>query len=291
MKLTLAIYFLIWYEKCESNHTRSLKNLFVSAGCWTTLIYNAISQTVEVVIAIKGSMCPSFCYLHLLLKNVLTMQYAWQNTSMLIIKYLYIFVLKNPSGQNDDFRCFFVNFLITLLATLSQIVFLFLPGKNPYIYYTCSGEIPTLLELGKTKINYPFQFSFVILFFVYIFVFMRKRICSSNEDIPTISYQTAFKNNTLPSTIGNIFKTMLANFLTLATTLIALLPVMFVTIVLNATPTEKLSIFPYYDLIQFHLHICPFICFALLVVSYFASHKKLRSIAYLKLKDFFLNET
>ena len=274
---------------CESSHTRSLINQFVSAGCWTALIYNTLAQTIEVVISLKGAISSSFCFLHILLKNVLTIQYTWQATSMLIIKYLYNFVLKNPSGQNDDFWCFFVNILITLLATLSQIVFLFLPGKNPYIYYTCSGEIPT--GLGKTKINYPFQLSFVILLCVYMFVLLKKRICSSKVGVPTISYQIGLKNNPLPSTIGNIVKTMLASYTTLATTVIAVLPLMVTTLTLNGAATEKLSSYPYYHLIQFHSHICPCICTGLLVISYFLSHKKLRSIAYQKLKEFIFNET
>jgi hypothetical protein len=284
-----AIYFLIWYEKCESNHTRSLINLFVSAGCWTALVYNILAQTIEVIIAFKGAVGPLFCYLHLLLKNVLTIQYTWQATTMIIIKYLYIYVLKNPSGRNDDFWCFFINILIMSLATLSQIIFLFLPGKNPYIYYTCSGENPTFV--GQTKINYPFQFSLIILFIVYMLVWLKNRICSSNEGIPTISNQIDPKNNHLPSTLGNILKTMLASYATLATTVIAVLPLVFTTLILNGTATEKLSFYPYYHLIQFHSHICPFMCTGLLVISYFLSHKKLRTIACKKLREFFLNET
>ena len=162
-----AIYFLIWYEKFETNHARSLVNQFVSSGCWTALIYNVLGQTFEIGLALKGPVSPVFCYLHAMLKIVLGMQYTWQAISISVVKYLYIFVLKNPSGNYDDFWCFFVNILITILATLSQIVFFCLPGKNPYFYYMCTGEDPT--SLGKAKVNYTFQSSFAVLFFVYSF--------------------------------------------------------------------------------------------------------------------------
>ncbi len=41
--LSPAIYFMIWYEKFESN--RSLVNQFVSSSCWTAFIFNFFVQT------------------------------------------------------------------------------------------------------------------------------------------------------------------------------------------------------------------------------------------------------
>ena len=103
-----VIYFLIWYEKFESNHARSLVNQFVSSGCWTAFIYNVLGQTFEIGIALnKGPVSPVLCYPHAMLKIVLGMQYTWQAVSISVVKYLYIFVLKNPSGLHDDFWCQF----------------------------------------------------------------------------------------------------------------------------------------------------------------------------------------
>ena len=284
-----AIYFMIWYEKFESNHTRSLVNQFVSSSCWAALIFNFLVVTGEIAIALKGPICSLYCYLHTILKVALTIQYSWQAISISVIKYLYIFVWKNPSGQHDEFWCFYINILIAILATLSQIVFLFLPGKNPYFYYICAGEDPTYL--GKTKINYIFQSSFVILFFIYSFVLLKKMLYNSKKVVPTISYQLTNRNQPLPSTFENVAKTMLANFGTLATTVIAVIPLMFSSLILNATETEKLSAFPYYHFVLFHLHVCPFTCLGLLVSSYYLSHKKLRSAARRELREFLLSCT
>jgi len=283
--LSPAIYFMIWYERFQSN--RSLVNQLVSSSCWTAFIFNFLVQTGEIILALKGSIYSPLCYIHTLLKIVLTIQYSWQAISISIIKYLYIFVLKNPSGLHDDFWCFYINILIAILATLSQVAFLLIRGKNPYFYHLCTGEDPTYL--GKTKINYIFQSSFVILFFVYSFVLLKKMIYNSKKVVPTISYEVDQKNKPLPSTIGNIKKTMLANFGTLATTVVAVLPIMFSSLVLNAVDTEKLSTFPYYHLVQFHSHVCPFICLAFLVISHYTSHKKLRLAAFRELKEIFFN--
>jgi len=286
--LSPAIYFVIWYEKFGINHnTRSLVNQFASSGCWTALIYNILAQTTEVLIAIIGLVSKPICYLHTLLKIVLVIQYTWQAISMSVIKYLYIFVLKNPSGQSDDFWCFFINMLITFHGLLSQTVFLYLPGKNPYFYNLCIGEDPT--SIRETKINYSLHLSIIILCFIYFYVLLKKYFYNSEEVFPTISHQIGHNNQSMPSTIGNIVKTMLANFITLATTLIAVFPLIFTSLILNATPAEKLSTYPYYHFVQFHLHICPFLGTGLLVISYYFSNANLRSVAFRKLKDLLQN--
>ncbi len=261
-------------------------NQFVSSSCWSAIVFNSLVQTGEIGIALNGSVNFAFCYFHTVLKLALTIQYTWQVTAISVVKYLYIFVLKNPSGQYDDFWCFYINILIAIHATLTQIVFPLIPGKNPYFYYMCTGEDPS--HLGKTKINYVFQSSFVILFFVYSFVLLKKILFNSKTVVPTLSLPT-HQNQPLPSTIENVAKTMLASFGTLATTVFAVLPIMFSSLVLNATDTEKLSSFPYYDLIQFHLHVCPTICTGLLVISYYFSHRKLRLAAFREMKDLLLH--
>jgi hypothetical protein len=280
---TPAIYFMIWYEKFESNHPRSLVNQFVSSSCWSAIVFNSLVQTGEIGIAFNGSVNSAFCYFHTVLKLALTIQYTWQVTAISVVKYLYIFVLKNPSGQYDDFWCFYINISIAIHATLAQIVFLLIPGKNPYFLNICIGEDQT--HLGKTKINYTFHASIVILFAIYSFVLLKKMLYNSKEVIPTVSNQLSGKNQPLPPIIENVAKTMLANFSTLAASVITVLPVMFTSLILNATDTEKLSTSPYYDLIQLQLHICPFTCVCFFVISYYLSHKKLRSAALRELKD------
>ncbi len=57
-------------------------------------------------------------------------------------------------------------------------------------------------------------------------------------------------------------KTMMATYATyatLATSVMAVHQLVFLSLILNFTPPENLAIFPYYDMVQFHLHACPFI--------------------------------
>jgi hypothetical protein len=283
-----AMYYIIWYEKYEINGVRSLINQFASSGCWVTFVFNILILTTEVMMAFRTTNHESFCFVHLMIKNTLAIQYSSLASSMSIMKYLYIFVLKNPSGQYDDFWCIYINMNKALLITMSQFIYQFLPGRNPYSYYLCCGKNPS--GLGKTKINYTLYISILSLLFIYLYVLLKKKFYISKEVIPTISTQIGGQNKSLPSSLGNIVKTMMATYATLATSVMAVLPLVFVSLILNFTPPENLAIFPYYDLVQFHSHVCPFIITSFLTLSYYTSNKKLRTAAFKKLKEIFLNE-
>ena len=94
-----------------------------------------------------------------------------------IVKYVYIFVKKNPSWQNDDFWCFFVNLNSAFLAGLSQVTFQFLPGRNPYIFYICSGQISDPNK--PVKVNFPLQCSFLITILIYSVVLVKIKLYNS----------------------------------------------------------------------------------------------------------------
>ena len=130
-----AIYFIIWYEKYEINGIRSLINQFASSGCWLLVVFNSLIQPAEVLLALRGQNFQPVCFVHAMLKNTLAMHYSCQASLMSIIRYLYIFVFKNPSGLYDDFWCFYINLVIAFLLTMSQFIYYFLPGRNPYFYY------------------------------------------------------------------------------------------------------------------------------------------------------------
>jgi len=283
-----AMYYIIWYEKYEINGVRSLINQLASSGCWVTFIFNILIQTTKVMMSFRAINNESFCFVHSMLKNTLAIHYSSIASLMSIMKYLYIFVLKNPSGQYDDFWCFYINVNTGLLIILSQFIYFYLPGRNPYFYYLCCGDDPTVL--GKTKINYTLYISILSLLFIYLYVLLKKKFYISKEVIPTISNQIGSQNKSLPSSQGNIVKTMMATYATLATSVMAVLPLVFVSLILNFTHPENLAIFPYYDMVQFHSHACPFIITSFLTLSYYTSNKKLRTAAFKKLKEIFLNE-
>ena len=152
--------------------------------------------------------------------------------------------------------------MILQLAFISQFVFQFLPGRNPYYYYVCLGKNP---EQGlKPKLNFLLQTLLVTCFFLYLFVVIK---------IKHYNYKF-MRNNAL--TGSTIEKTKLSEFITSAITLVTMLVVLTVSIILNGTPGHKLITCPYYYLVQFHLHGGPFLFSFLLTLSRLLSNKQLR---------------
>ncbi len=69
-----------------------------------------------------------FCFAHLVVKNAILSQFMVLLTGISVVKYVYIFVVKNPSGHNDDFICFFSNLSCLVNALVYQFVLHFIPG-------------------------------------------------------------------------------------------------------------------------------------------------------------------
>ena len=269
--VSLSKYFVIWYEKYGTNQNKTLINyLFVSA-CWTGIAYNTFIQIPEVIIAFGYPLGRLFCTSTLIAKNVCMMHFASIACSISVVRYLYIFVYRNSNGRFDEFWCSFVNKLILQLAFLSEFVFQFLPGRNPYYYYVCLGKNP---EQGlKPKLNFGLQINLVACFFLYLFVVIK---------IKHYNYKFMKVNVITSSTIE---KAKLSEFITSAITLVTMLVVLTVSIILNGTPGHKLITYPYFYLVQFHLHGCPFLFSFLLTLSHLLSNKKLREGIHRELKQ------
>ena len=200
-----------------------------------------------------------------------------------IVKYVYIFVKKNPSWQNDDFWCFFVNLNIAFLAGLSQVTFQFLPGRNPYIFYICSGQISDPDK--PAKVNYPLHCSFLITFVIYSFVLVKIKLYNSKFRKSAAVVLITGNHSFDPVKMGPQIKNALANFATLACILMTVAPIVAITLFLNGVKPDKLWSDPYYQWVQFHQHILPFLGTGLLTASYYISHQKMRETMYREIKS------
>ena len=262
--VNLSFYAIIWYERFGTNQNRTLINQFITSACWIAIAHNILLQIPEVIISFGFPMGQLFCGSSLILKNTIIMHYASHAAAISVVKYLYIFVFKNPSDKHDAFWCYFINSVIFIHAFLSQFVFYFLPGKNPYLYYICSRTYPS--QGLKIKINFPFYIILVVSLGVYAYVVFK------------IGY---YRVKVLPSNVTNKphnVKSNLSNFKTLAIAFISILPLVAASYFLNLAPTESLKYFPYNYLVQFHLHFCPFFICIVFVVSHFMSNNILRDV-------------
>ena len=98
--------FVINFER--DHHYRTLINKLVASSCWHTIAYNTIGQTAEVVLSLFGPFNRVFCNVQIVWKNICNLQQINLLLAMTVVKYLSIFVLKNPTGIEADFWNFFI---------------------------------------------------------------------------------------------------------------------------------------------------------------------------------------
>lgn len=145
---------LIWYERYGDNHRRTLINQFVASHFYYAAFYNIFGQTLDEVITAFGPFGTQLCYFHMYIKGVITFQLVQLFNSIFTVKYIYIFVLKNPSGVNEEFWCFFINLWFLFISCITEFVYQFMPGRSEMKFYICSGRFDNSLTNEKVKINY-----------------------------------------------------------------------------------------------------------------------------------------
>ena len=126
----LLYYHIIWYEKFGSDKKRTILNKLVSSICAAGILWHGIVQPIEMSRYIFGPLPAWMCNFHFTLKNVIGIQFLLFYDSISLLRYLFIFWLKNPTGFCDDFWTKFVNVWIIVFSFISQILHSILPGLS-----------------------------------------------------------------------------------------------------------------------------------------------------------------
>ncbi len=90
----------IRYEKYGSDHRRSLINQLVSSICWNILVSNLTCVPLEIFLTLYGPLMDRFCSFYMIFKYSSFFHEALLLSFITVVKYLCIFVLKNPTGDN-----------------------------------------------------------------------------------------------------------------------------------------------------------------------------------------------
>ena len=122
------LYSIIWYEKFGSDKKRTVLNKLVSSICWASICYAIFCQIPLLIRYCKGPLPLWMCYLHIIVSNTITIQLMLFCDAITLLRYLFIFCLKNPSGFCDDFWTSYLNKWIFMFGLVSQIIHIILPG-------------------------------------------------------------------------------------------------------------------------------------------------------------------
>lgn len=231
------------YERFGCSHDRTLINQFVTSTCWCCAISNTFCLLLEVALTVLGPFSVTFCFLHTLSKNIILILYIVNLTAIAIVRYVYIFVKNSPTGNYDDFICFFVNLATFVNAAIWQITHQITNGYNRHTYYICSGTLPD--SAVENKMNYSLTLLMALSPMVFIFVIVKIKLYKKKIVSPPTLVTSQSKP--LPSSIGLVLQTSLADLATVAIGLLIVVP--STAVILHLVNIFSLILF-YHDFIE-----------------------------------------
>jgi hypothetical protein len=245
-------------------------NQTISSVCWSIVIWIVFVQIPEMIRYISNPFSSTFCFVHLLLKNALVMQATLLFDAAIIVRYLFIFWLKDPFHFQDDFWYLYVNLWILSFSLATQFIYLFLPGCQPLNYSICTGQHqPPCNASIPPKPNYSTLILHLFSISTHIFVTVRLQLHKRKQN----QMQTTIEMQNLTD-----YKTAISNVI------IMLVLVLFL-VLFNKVQPEKANIFPYY-LIVYGCHMfVPFLGIFSICLMYYMRQPKLRRTIYRELVD------
>jgi hypothetical protein len=267
--VTPLSFSIIWYERYGSDLRRILPNQLVSSIFWNIIFQNVINVPLEVLLTLTGPLSETFCSVHMILKYCSILHIISILFFMTLIKYLFIFVLKNPTNLQNEFWCLVINVATLVFSLLSQSVLIAIPGRNPFNFYICTGKFPSHLEHQPTKKNYPFLVVILLSIAWYIFVLMRIKFFEKKVS-PQVNAPT-----------DNSFQETLVNLGTIAIMFAYFLIVTFAYANINNNVSDTaVESHSFVILIHFFHHGTGLVWNSVLIVTFFLKSATMRKIIF-----------
>ena len=133
---------IIWYERNCSNRFRTILNQLFATSAWYMLVCTICVLIPEGIRFFYGPYGKMFCDVHVILKNILWSGVLLTLDIILILRYLFIFSLKNFAVINDDALARIFNFAVLFISVWASCVKRVTPGRLPLNYYLCCGTDP-----------------------------------------------------------------------------------------------------------------------------------------------------
>ena len=266
----MVTYSIIWFERFGSDLKRMFFNQTVSSVCWSIVAWIIFVQIPEMIRYFSTPFSLTFCFVHLWLKNTLQMQTILFFDAANIVRYLFIFWLKDPFNFQDDFWYLFVNVWVVSFSLATQFIYLFLPGCQPLNFSMCTGLYnPPCLSTIPAKPNYSNPILQVFSIISHIFVSVRIKLHKRKENQEHFNIETHSLTDYVTTISNLIVMCILALFLFL----------------FNRVQPEKANDYPYYLIVYSYHMFLPFLVTFSFHSMYYIRHPRLRKTIYSELAD------
>lgn len=228
---------IIWFEKYGSDKKRTLINIIFAYCCWTYLKYIFLVEVFDVIRYIFGPLPATICYLKVIIRNTLGYIIGLYINATMVMRYAYIFWLKNPAAFEDEFWSTFIVIWTHTVSILSQLAWHFLLTYQPVEFYVCTGKDPE--EMFK---NPPKNFAIAEIFSTIANILLYSRIYFYKRKINKtnlVQVHQGFSSNTIKENEKRSFATI-ANYV-----------IVIIYLAVSALIGLKLNSLKFEDIIQF----------------------------------------
>ena len=227
-------------------------------------------------------MPPWLCFINIFMKNVLTIQVALFFNGIVIFKYICIFILKNPTGMQDEFWSLFVWRWVLAFSYISQSVLDFFPGQYSMNYLICIGKGNVVSKSNGTKILRNDVMLFVAVFSLIICICLTVRIKMFQLGIDKHFVKSMKKNFSRKVILESLEKQSITDHLTNLFFVVYLCISFSILHTANIIDKTKVNYYPYYFYIYIlQLYLPVFFCFSVGLLCY-VRQQSLRRIIFME---------
>ena len=105
----LAFWGIIWFERFGSDLKRIFINQIVVSISWSSIAWLSMIQTSDILLYFYRPLPDLYCLFNLVLRNALMIQAILFFDAIIIVRYIFIFWMKDPANFAEDFWYCFVN--------------------------------------------------------------------------------------------------------------------------------------------------------------------------------------
>lgn len=99
----ILLYGVVWFERFGSDLKRTLINKFVASICWATMVIIVFGHGLTLTRFALGPLPRVVCFIRTLFLSSSVTSILIFMDGILVAKFFYVFVLKNPAALQDDF--------------------------------------------------------------------------------------------------------------------------------------------------------------------------------------------
>jgi hypothetical protein len=273
-----SCYGIIWFE--WNSHFRTLINQLVASICWYQIIWICI-HNFALLLQMYGPGGSLQCSMEVIFINVLGMQAMLLLDAIVISKYIFVFLLRNPVAIHDGYFLYFINISTFTISFISQCVYVWLPGRNPMIFYICIRQFP----IDQITLDTPVKPNLPILTVLAFSIFVHIIVGYKLQKVKKTVFPMSTNQNQLTQTNAFADNQLLANF---TSNIISIGLLIFGAALSNAfnqmTPQE-MNRQPNIIFVFFCILCVPLILSYATILIYYSRHKNLQVSIKNEIKD------